>query len=120
MITNIHDDCWTHANPQKLNQCLINIVKNATESMPGGGMVWVSCESTIEGYIQISIKDQGIGMTKEELDKLGSPYYSLKKDGTGIGMMISFEIIRSFQGKVRVTSDKGIGTEFVILLPKIT
>jgi two-component system sporulation sensor kinase B len=73
IITNISDDCWTSAIPQKMNQCLINILKNAIESMPSGGMVWVSCAPTSDGYIQISIKDQGIGMTKQEIDKLGSP-----------------------------------------------
>jgi two-component system sporulation sensor kinase B len=120
IITNISDDCWTNAIPQKLNQCLINILKNAIESMPNGGMIWVTCAPTSDGYIQISIKDQGIGMTKQEIDKLGSPFYSLKKSGTGLGMMISFQIIRSFQGKVRVTSEKEIGTEIFILLPKVS
>jgi two-component system, sporulation sensor kinase B len=120
IITNISDGCWTDAIPQKLNQSLINILKNAIESMPNGGMVWVSCVPTSDGYIQISIKDQGIGMTKQEIDKLGSPFYSLKKSGTGLGMMISFQIIRSFQGKVRVTSEKDIGTEIFILLPKVS
>jgi two-component system sporulation sensor kinase B len=120
IITNISDDCWTSAIPQKLNQCLINILKNGIESMPNGGMVWVSCASTSDGYIHISIKDQGIGMTKQEIDKLGSPFYSLKKSGTGLGMMISFQIIRSIQGKIQVTSEKEIGTEIIILLPKVS
>jgi two-component system sporulation sensor kinase B len=120
IITNISDDCWSSAIPQKLNQCLINILKNGIESMPSGGMVWASCAPTSDGYIQISIKDQGIGMTKQEIDMLGSPFYSLKKSGTGLGMMISFQIIRSFQGKVRVTSEKEIGTEIFILLPKVS
>jgi two-component system sporulation sensor kinase B len=119
IITDINDDCWTNAIPQKLNQCLINILKNAIESMPNGGIVWASCAPKSDGYIQVSIKDQGIGMTKQEIDMLGSPFYSLKKSGTGLGMMISFEIIRSFQGKVRITSEKEIGTEFFILLPKV-
>jgi two-component system sporulation sensor kinase B len=73
-----------------------------------------------DGYIQIGIKDQGSGMKKQEIDKLGSPFYSLKKSGTGLGMMISFQIIRSFQGKVQVTSEKEIGTEIFILLPKVS
>lgn len=118
VTTDINDDCWTNAVPQKLNQCLVNILKNAIESMPNGGTVWASCAPTGDGQIQISIKDQGIGMTKQEIDRLGSPFYSLKKSGTGLGMMISFQIIRSFHGKVRVTSEKNIGTEIIILLPK--
>jgi two-component system sporulation sensor kinase B len=118
IITNISDDCWTNAIPQKLNQCLINILKNAIESMPSGGMIRASCAPTSDGYIQISIKDQGIGMTKQEIDMLGTPFYSLKKSGTGLGMMVSFQIIQSFQGKIRISSEKEMGTEFFILLPK--
>jgi two-component system, sporulation sensor kinase B len=118
--TDIRDNCWIYANPQKLNQSLINILKNAIESMPNGGMVWIICTSTGDGNIKIVIKDQGIGMTKKQIDMLGSPYYSLKESGTGLGMMVSFQIIRSFKGKIQVNSEKGIGTEFIILLPQIT
>jgi two-component system sporulation sensor kinase B len=118
--TDIQDNCWIDANPQKLNQSLINIMKNAVESMPDGGTVWVTCNSTDGEYIEITIKDQGIGMTKKQLDRLGSPFYSLKEKGTGLGMMVSFQIIRSFKGNIIVNSVKGIGTEFIILLPQIS
>jgi two-component system, sporulation sensor kinase B len=118
--TDFYDNCWVYANPQKLNQLLINILKNAIESMPNGGIVWITCTSTAEGYIKINIKDQGIGMTKEQIDRLGSPFYSLKESGTGLGMMVSFQIVRSFKGKIQVNSEKGMGTEFIILLPRIT
>lgn len=118
--TDFNDSCWVYANPQKLNQSLINILKNAIESMPNGGIVWITCTSTAEGYIKINIKDQGIGMTKEQIDRLGSPFYSLKESGTGLGMMVSFQIVRSFKGKIQVNSEKGMGTEFIILLPRIT
>jgi len=117
--TDIFDTCWIYANPQRLNQSLINILKNAIESMPVGGSVWITCTPTGDGYIKITIKDQGIGMTKKQIDRLGSPYYSLKESGTGLGMMVSFQIIRSFKGKIQVNSEKGVGTEFIILLPQI-
>lgn len=118
--TDIGDNCWIYVNPQKLNQSLINILKNAIESMPKGGMVWITCTPTDDGYIKIIIKDQGIGMTKKQIDMLGSPYYSLKESGTGLGMMVSFQIIRSFKGRIQVNSEKDIGTEFVIFLPQIS
>jgi two-component system sporulation sensor kinase B len=118
--TDLFDNCLIFANPQKLNQSLINILKNAIESIPNGGIVWVTCISTDDGNIKITIKDQGIGMTKHQIDRLGSPFYSLKESGTGLGMMVSFQIVRSFKGKIQVKSEKDIGTEFIILLPQIT
>ncbi|WP_338780743.1 ATP-binding protein [Metabacillus sp. FJAT-52054] len=117
--TNIQENCWIYANPQKLNQSLINIFKNAIESMPGGGIVWITCASTEDGNIMITIKDQGIGMTKNQMERLGSPFYSLKESGTGLGMMVSFQIVRSFQGKIQVNSEKDKGTEFIILIPRV-
>lgn len=114
------DNCWICANPQKFNQSLINILKNAVESMPNGGIVWVTCSSTNNEYIKITIRDQGVGMTKKQIERLGSPFYSLKEKGTGLGMMVSFQIIRSFNGEIKVYSEKDRGTEFIILLPKIT
>ncbi|WP_179600818.1 sensor histidine kinase [Neobacillus driksii] len=117
--TDILENCWIYVNPQRLNQSLINILKNAIESMPNGGTVWITC-TTDDRYIKISIKDQGIGMTKKQIDRLGSPYYSLKESGTGLGMMVSFQIIHSFKGKIQVNSEKDVGTEFIILLPQIS
>jgi two-component system, sporulation sensor kinase B len=117
--TNILDNCWMDANPQKLNQSLINILKNAVESMPNGGLVWITSTRAANGDIKITIKDQGIGMTKAQIERLGSPFYSLKENGTGLGMMVSYQIIRSFGGKIHVSSQKDMGTEVVILLPGI-
>jgi two-component system, sporulation sensor kinase B len=118
--TDILNNCWIHADPQRLNQSLINILKNAIESMPNGGNVSITCTSTDDGYIKITIKDQGIGMTKKEIDRLGTPFYSLKESGTGLGMMVSFQIIHSFEGTIQVNSEKDRGTEFIIFLPQIT
>jgi two-component system, sporulation sensor kinase B len=115
----ILDNGWIKANPQKLNQCLINILKNAIEAMPFGGTVWINCTSTEDGFIKIIIKDQGIGMTKAQMERLGSPFYSLKETGTGLGMMVSYQIVRSLNGKIQVNSEKDKGTEFIIFLPQI-
>jgi two-component system, sporulation sensor kinase B len=115
--TDIQDDCWMRADPQKLNQSLLNFLKNAVESMPNGGTVSLSCHQTVDGHIRLTIKDQGIGMNPKQVQRLGSPYYSLKEKGTGLGMMVSYQIIRSFNGKISVESEEGVGTEFVIDFP---
>ncbi|WP_077619764.1 ATP-binding protein [Bacillus sinesaloumensis] len=113
----VQENCWIHANPQKLNQSLINILKNAVESMPNGGSVWITCFQSEDGFIEVTIKDEGIGMTPKQLKRLGSPYYSLKEKGTGLGMMVSMQIIHSLNGKIKVTSEEGIGTEITIQIP---
>lgn len=117
--TEILANCWIYANPQKLNQSFINILKNAIESMPNGGTVWITCTQTNNGFIEINFKDQGIGMTKTQMDRLGSPYYTLKESGTGLGMMVTFQIVRSFKGEIQVHSEEGKGTEFIIRLPQV-
>ncbi|PFA63092.1 hypothetical protein CN378_18840 [Bacillus sp. AFS015802] len=116
--SDIEEGCWLEANPQKLNQALINILKNAVESMPQGGIVWTSCRQTDDGHIRLTIKDQGIGMSQKQVERLGSPYYSLKEKGTGLGMMVSYQIIRSFKGQIKVESEEGVGTEFIIEFPE--
>jgi two-component system, sporulation sensor kinase B len=115
--TDIQDDCWMRADPQKLNQSLLNFLKNAVESMPNGGTVSLSCHKTVDGHIRLTVKDQGIGMNPKQVQRLGSPYYSLKEKGTGLGMMVSYQIIHSFKGKIRVESEEGVGTEFDIEFP---
>ncbi|MGE6753651.1 ATP-binding protein [Rossellomorea sp. NPDC071047] len=117
--TDIQDHCWMRADPQKLNQSLLNILKNAVESMPNGGTVSLSCHQTADGHIRLTVKDQGIGMNPKQVQRLGSPYYSLKEKGTGLGMMVSYQIIHSFKGKISVESEEGVGTEFVIEFPGV-
>lgn len=117
--TDINKDCLILANSQKFNQSLINILKNAVESMPNGGTVWINCTQTADGFIKITMRDEGVGMTKKQIDSLGSPFYSLKEKGTGLGMMVSYQIIHSFNGKIKVNSERNKGTEFIILLPRI-
>lgn len=115
--TKIEPGCFVNGNVQQLNQFLINIIMNAIEAMPNGGTVRASCFMVDETHIELHIQDEGVGMSKGELERLGTPYYSLKKDGTGLGMMVSFQIIRSFGGTVHVTSEKNVGTEVVASIP---
>ncbi|MGB3261193.1 ATP-binding protein, partial [Paenisporosarcina sp.] len=67
--------------------------------------------------IIITVKDSGVGMTNEEIQKLGKPYYSTKKEGTGLGMLMVYGTISKVKGKIDVESKKGVGTTFTITIP---
>lgn len=117
LTTRLEDGCLMLAHPQKLNQLLLNLLKNAIESMPDGGALDLTCWTTRDGKVEFVVKDEGIGMSKEQIAKLGSPFYSLKENGTGLGLMVCFQIIRQFDGEVQVTSERNAGTTFTLQFP---
>ncbi|QFT88106.1 Sporulation kinase E [Bacillus sp. THAF10] len=109
-------DIYIRANRDEMKQVLINLIKNAIEAIEQGGTVKVlSYVRDTSAYIEII--DNGIGMSPEQVDRLGTPFYSTKDKGTGIGLTISFQIIELLQGKIEVRSEVGKGTTFAIKLP---
>ena len=97
---------------QKFHQCFINVLKNAIESMPNGGDLIVTTHAD-SSVVTIMIQDTGVGMTKDQLARLGEPYYSTKGDkGTGLGVMVAHSIVRAMNGTVNVKSKVGVGTIF--------
>ncbi len=102
---------------QLFQQCFVNILKNGIESMDDGGSLTITTENKRKG-VDIHIIDTGIGMSDEQLRRLGEPYYSTKGvEGTGLGMMAVYRIIDSMKGSIRVKSKLGEGTAFTIYLP---
>ena len=71
------------------------------------------------GMIEIHIQDQGKGMTEEQINRLGEPYFTTKEKGTGLGMMVSYSIIKGMNGTIDVTSEIEKGTRFILKLPII-
>jgi two-component system sporulation sensor kinase B len=109
------DELLIVGDKNKLRQALINIGKNSIEAMPDGGILTFTAHP-LNGHVVISIGDTGIGMSKEQMNRLGTPYYSTKDKGTGLGTMVSFSIIRKMQGKIEVTSEVAKGTTYMITL----
>ncbi|MEH7459561.1 sporulation kinase [Bacillus pseudomycoides] len=103
---------------QKFNQCLLNILKNCIEAMPKGGDLILTLVPDHK-HIRLYIKDNGIGMDPEQMKRLGSPFYSTKEKGTGLGMMVVFSVVKAMDGKIDITSEKGIGTTFLLTFPLI-
>jgi two-component system sporulation sensor kinase B len=113
----IEPDLHIRANKDEVKQVLINLIKNAIEAVEKGGIIKVLACSNSTSII-IEIIDNGIGMSHNQVNKLGTPFYSTKDKGTGIGLTIVFQIIELLQGKMEITSELGKGTTFRVILPK--
>ncbi|MGG0892104.1 ATP-binding protein [Cytobacillus horneckiae] len=110
---------YIDGNPNELKQVLINLIKNAIESMENGGQVEVTVLQE-EDIAIISIKDNGIGIPEKQLKELGQPYYSTKSRGTGLGLMIAFDIIKRMEGTYQITSKENTGTTISLHFPVST
>ncbi len=101
---------------KKLEQSLINIVKNGIESMPKGGKLIIN---SVVDYpvVRIKIRDEGMGMTQQQINRLGEPYFTMKNNGTGLGMMVAFSLIKGMGGHISVDSKVGKWTSFTIEFP---
>ncbi|HFU6604954.1 TPA: sporulation sensor histidine kinase KinB [Bacillus pacificus] len=115
----ISESLYTIGDKTKLKQAIMNVVKNGIEAVQGNkGYLKVTAMQKDETIV-IRVKDSGVGMTKEQLARLGQPYYSLKEKGTGLGLMVTFSILQAHNGTLEYKSESGKGTEAIIILPAV-
>ena len=105
------------ADSTQLSQVFLNLLINASQAIPEKGTVTLSTsEDNNNVYIQVS--DTGPGITPEVLPKIFDPFFTTKKTGSGLGLSVSYNIIKSHQGQIKAESIVGKGTTFTISLPK--
>ncbi|MQR96048.1 ATP-binding protein [Fictibacillus phosphorivorans] len=112
----IESDAVLTTDRNQLKQALINILKNAVEATPKEGRVSIKLMEE-DDSVKIIVRDTGKGMTKEQLARVGSLFFSTKEQGTGLGTMVSTRIIESMGGRVDYTSKLGKGTKVSVTLP---
>ena len=100
-----------------MKQVFIHILQNAVEAMPNGGIIHVHVRRHGSDYIKVSFIDQGYGMSKERIRKIGEPFYSTKEKGTGLGLMISHKIVHEHGGTINIKSKVNKGTTVDVILP---
>ncbi len=110
------DPVLIECEPNQLKQLFINIVKNAIEASTGGDAVLITLER-FDTHVVIKVKDYGIGISKELIERIGEPFYSSKEKGTGLGMTVSFKIVQTHNGTIKFSSEPEKGTEVTVQLP---
>jgi signal transduction histidine kinase len=105
--------------PSQINQVLLNLFTNAAQAMDGPGRIQVKSWADADNLF-ISVQDSGRGMPPEVLQRIFDPFFTTKPvgEGTGLGLSISYKIIRDHGGSIRVASEPGRGTRFLISLPR--
>ena len=108
-------------NAQRLRQVFWNLLINACQAMPGGGVISVLAEPYSRGSdtagCEIVFADTGPGIAREHLDKIFDPFFTTKTGGTGLGLAIAYRIVEDHQGTITVDSGAGKGTRFILTLP---
>lgn len=114
----IDEEQYIEGDYNRLKQVFINIIKNAVEAIPYDkkGVIKFNVKTTSKSLV-IIIADNGIGMTKEQLKKIGEPFFTTKKSGTGLGVKFSNEIIVAHEGHIEYKSKSNVGTRVTIFLP---
>jgi PAS domain S-box-containing protein len=113
-----NEDVTLHGEKNQLTQVFVNLFKNAMEALPNGGVIRVST-AVVNDNIKISIEDNGVGMSEEQVKRIGEPFYTTKAMGTGLGLMVSYKIIQNHKGSISVKSELNKGTTFDIMLPLV-
>ena len=104
------------ADATLLHRALENLVLNAMDAMPAGGVMMLRTTHDPDG-VHLEVSDTGSGLTKEECERLFTPYYTTKQHGTGLGLAIVQSVISDHGGRIEVESENGVGTTFRITLP---
>lgn len=109
------DDCDVFLDEGLMKQAICNIIQNAVEAMPSGGMLLIRVNAGRD--ITIVVEDTGIGIPRESFKKIFLPFFTTKDKGTGLGLALAHKIILSHGGRIEIESEEGKGTRFTITLP---
>lgn len=96
-----------------MRQLILNLVRNGIEAMPDGGEITISTAYK-HGKVLLSVADQGVGISSEDKEKLGTPFFTTKENGVGLGLAVCYRIVQRHNATITVESEPGKGTSFLI------
>jgi PAS domain S-box-containing protein len=104
-------------DPKYLKQALLNVIKNSIQAIHENGEIRIKTEQTSVGDVAVQVTDNGEGIPENLIGKIYEPYYTTRKFGTGLGLVIVYKIIKELGGDIKVRSKEGVGSTFSIILP---
>jgi nitrogen fixation/metabolism regulation signal transduction histidine kinase len=114
-----HEDApWVLLDRRVLARAIVNLVENALQAMPAGGVLTVRSGPHPDGGAFLSIEDTGAGLSREARERLFEPYFSTKSTGTGLGLAIARRAVEGHRGRIEIESAPGRGSTFRVVLPK--
>ena len=116
-INNQSSSLQIRADPQLLKRVLINLITNAIQAMPDGGELFINTQVTSSGFVSISVKDTGVGISEKIRNQLFTPLFTTKPRGQGFGLAVCKRVIEAHGGTISFESTEGKGTNFVIAFP---
>jgi two-component system sensor histidine kinase PilS (NtrC family) len=119
IVVSSEDEAGTEAelDPSRLQQILWNLLLNAAQAMPEGGLIFLEVSDAPDS-VTVEVRDQGTGISREELSKVFDPFYTTRQGGTGLGLANVDRLTRAQGGSVRVRSTLGAGTTFILDFPR--
>lgn len=113
---NEYEDIYVNGDFNRLKQVFVNIIKNSIESINDSGIIKIRVKM-IDSFVIVEVEDDGVGMTELELSSIKEMFYSTKKNGTGLGVALSNEIVLAHDGELNYSSIKNVGTICSVKLP---
>ena len=119
IMTSLADDLPAIAgDPEQLKQVFLNLLMNAVQALEGAGQITVSSQGTCEGIL-VMIEDDGKGIVSDHLDRIFSPFFTSRSDGTGLGLAVVQKIVALHHGEIRAENISSGGARFIIQLPLV-
>jgi len=112
------NDFLIHVDKTQLLEMIQIVIENAIDAISGDGIIEISAQPHDDKFVQLIIKDNGVGIPLEILDNLFEPYFTTKKDGSGLGLSFAKKIIEDNNGTIEMRSKVGIGTTVLISIPR--
>lgn len=125
------DDIWNvNVDAGQMSQVFNNLIINAVQAMPNGGMITFTIENVVladkeiaalkaGAYVKIDVRDRGVGIPEEHLARIFEPYFTTKEQGSGLGLASVFSVIKKHDGHISVESAPALGTTFHVYLPAL-